>query len=50
MKRTMIATAISTAFATLLLAGAASASSHNEAPLITKMPKVDASDLYMFRS
>jgi hypothetical protein len=26
------------------------ASSHREAPFITRMPKVDASDLYMFRS
>jgi len=41
-----------------LLAGAimaigtlpASASSHREAPFITRMPKVDATDFYMFRS
>src|SRR5262245_14864405 len=37
----------------LLLAGTASlalASSHREAPGITKTPKVDATDFYMFRS
>lgn len=28
----------------------AAASSHREAPFITRMPKVDATDLYMFRS
>lgn len=33
-----------------LAAGTASASSHREAPLITAMPKVDATDFYMFRS
>jgi hypothetical protein len=31
-------------------AGAAKASSHREAPFITKNPKVDATDFYMFRS
>jgi len=31
-------------------AGMASASSHREAPSITKSPKVDATDFYMFRS
>lgn len=31
-------------------AGPALASSHREAPFITKNPKVDATDLYMFRS
>ncbi len=39
--------------AALLAAGAAttaSASSHREAPFITTMPKVDATDFYMFRS
>lgn len=30
--------------------GAAQASSHREAPNITKMPKVDSTDFYMFRS
>ncbi len=32
------------------LLGSAHASSHREAPFITTMPKVDASDLYLFRS
>ncbi|NOK19951.1 DUF4331 domain-containing protein [Corallococcus carmarthensis] len=36
--------------ATTLGATAALASSHREAPFITKSPKVDATDLYMFRS
>lgn len=37
--------------ATILAAsGAASASSHREAPFITKMPKVDNTDFYAFRS
>ena len=31
-------------------AGMASASSHREAPAITKTPKVDNTDVYMFRS
>jgi hypothetical protein len=35
---------------TLLLGSAAHASSHREAPLISKMPAVDGTDLYMFRS
>jgi hypothetical protein len=33
-----------------LLAPAAMASSHREAPFITKHPKIDATDFYMFRS
>ena len=36
--------------AAALLATGASASSHREAPGITKQPKVDATDFYMFRS
>ena len=36
--------------ATALGAGPTMASSHREAPGITKTPKVDATDLYMFRS
>ena len=32
------------------LAGPAQASSHREAPFITRQPKVDATDFYMFRS
>ncbi len=46
MKRTLIAIACST----MLLGGTVIASSHREAPLITKSPKVDATDFYMFRS
>ena len=34
----------------LCMAGAASASSHREAPAIAKTPKVDGTDFYMFRS
>jgi hypothetical protein len=48
MKRTLIAAAIAT---TVLLAGGSGiASSHREAPIITKHPKVDGTDFYMFRS
>ena len=36
--------------AATLVAGAADASSHREAPFITGLPKVDATDFYMFRS
>ncbi|MDN3922136.1 DUF4331 domain-containing protein [Roseateles violae] len=36
--------------ALLLAAGAAQASSHREAPFITTVPKVDASDFYLFMS
>ena len=36
--------------ATLLVAGSAWGSSHREAPFITKLPKLDGTDLYMFRS
>jgi hypothetical protein len=46
MKHTPIALAI----AGLLLAGTAISSSHREAPGITATPKVDGTDLYMFRS
>ena len=42
------ATALAVSMA--LLAGAATASSHREAPFITGAPKVDSSDFYMFRS
>nr|WP_088279328.1 DUF4331 domain-containing protein [Ideonella sp. A 288] len=41
-------TALSCALA--VLAGAAGASSHREAPFITTAPKVDGTDFYMFRS
>ena len=36
--------------ALLAACGLASASSHREAPFITTVPKVDATDFYMFRS
>src|SRR5205823_6806655 len=38
------------ACALVVLAGSAFASSHREAPFLTKNPKVDATDFYMFRS
>ncbi|MCP3102306.1 DUF4331 domain-containing protein [Myxococcus sp. K15C18031901] len=38
------------ALAAALAVPAADASSHREAPFITRMPKVDATDFYMFRS
>ena len=38
------------AAAALLLGGAALASSHREAPFVTKNPKVDGTDFYLFRS
>ena len=45
------AVATACALAALTLAGSAAfASSHREAPGITESPKVDATDLYMFRS
>jgi len=46
MKRIMLVTAC----ATILSGGVVLASSHREAPLITRTPKVDATDFYMFRS
>lgn len=46
MKRTILTTTL----AMMVLGGGALASSHREAPLITGMPKVDATDFYMFRS
>ena len=44
--------AIGTALAAVmaLSAGPTLASSHREAPNITKMPKVDSTDVYLFRS
>jgi hypothetical protein len=42
--------AVTLGAATLLPAAASQASSHREAPFITKSPKVDATDFYMFRS
>ena len=42
--------AVPLTLALAMLAGNAHASSHREAPFITTVPKVDASDFYMFRS
>jgi hypothetical protein len=42
--------ALAVACATVLAGGVAHASSHREAPLITKTPKLDATDFYLFRS
>ena len=50
MKRVMKNTALAAACATLLTAGVAMASSHREAPGIAKTPKVDNTDVYLFRS
>jgi hypothetical protein len=49
MKRHMRFSAIASAIA-VTLSGGVMASSHREAPFITSLPKVDASDFYMFRS
>lgn len=46
MKPTLVAAAL----ATILLSSTATGSSHREAPLITKYPKVDNTDVYMFHS
>jgi len=48
-KRNLCAAAVAGALA-LLSALPAQASSHREAPFITNQPKVDGTDLYMFRS
>ena len=52
-RTTLSAVTVATAaLASLVIATTtpAEASSHREAPFITRMPKVDATDLYMFRS
>lgn len=48
--RLLIASAIAAASAVLVGAPNADASSHREAPFITKNPKVDGTDFYMFQS
>ncbi|NTX49685.1 DUF4331 domain-containing protein [Myxococcus sp. CA039A] len=48
MQRRQLASAL--ALAAALLVPTAHASSHREAPFITRIPKVDATDFYMFRS
>ena len=50
MRRIRLACAVAVGALALCAAGEASASSHREAPFITKMPKVDNTDFYMFRS
>lgn len=47
LKRSGLAVAVASV---CLSAGLGHASSHREAPFITKMPKVDGTDFYMFRS
>lgn len=47
--QTKIVTSIAATLA-VVVAGSAGASSHREAPFITKYPQVDASDFYMFKS
>lgn len=46
----MNTTKLAVAIAGIVFAGAAFGSSHREAPLISKTPKVDGTDFYMFRS
>ena len=48
-KKTVLTAAVISALA-LISALPAQASSHREAPFITNQPKVDGTDLYMFRS
>ncbi|MBC7413526.1 MAG: DUF4331 domain-containing protein [Herminiimonas sp.] len=49
LKQTCVAALLASAFAGVV-ATPAVASSHREAPFITRHPKVDATDLYMFKS
>jgi hypothetical protein len=49
-EKLMKRTAIAVALAGLIVGGVAIGSSHREAPRITEVPKVDNTDLYMFRS
>ncbi len=50
MKRSLLATLVALGPVLLGTALPAYASSHREAPFITRMPKVDGTDFYMFRS
>jgi Domain of unknown function (DUF4331) len=50
MKLFKLALAAGACVAALAGAGSAMASSHREAPFITKIPKMDGTDFYMFRS
>jgi hypothetical protein len=49
-KRAMLMGLIAAACGSIAMQHPAQASSHREAPFITKSPKVDATDFYMFRS
>jgi hypothetical protein len=49
-RRSTIAALVAANLLALGLAAPALASSHREAPFITRVPKVDATDFYMFRS
>src|SRR6187431_58827 len=49
-KSGLLVSTLLTAVGLVLPAGPAQASSHREAPFITKNPKVDATDFYLFRS
>ncbi len=49
LKRILLA-AITTSATSILTAPPAQASSHREAPFLTRQPKVDGTDFYMFRS
>jgi hypothetical protein len=50
MKRTATFLAVTAALSALSLIGTAQASSHREAPSITRTPTVDATDFYLFNS
>jgi hypothetical protein len=50
MKRTTTFLAVTAALSALSLMGTAQASSHREAPSITRTPTVDATDFYLFNS
>jgi hypothetical protein len=50
MKPLTLSIAVAAATAMLASSSLVTASSHREAPLITKVPKVDGTDFYMFRS
>jgi hypothetical protein len=49
-KEALLPSLLAAALCAAIVAPAAQASSHREAPFITKQPKVDATDFYMFRS
>src|SRR6187431_2372951 len=49
-KSGLLVSTLLTAVGLVLPAGEAAASSHREAPFITKNPKVDGTDFYMFKS